>query len=195
MENATKALLIAAAVLIVIVLVSVGLLLMKNVGNTAGQAQEVGDKISESAGVALDSVIGGTKGIIISKGKFNSFIKDFKKKYTSSNQFLNTILNEQNKILQDQIQVIGYVYQDDYMKLHTHERTDELKELLKNFSYENEEKNKEIFDYEINVWIPKLLQEGKIIPLKDALDDDERKEKLKEVYKNKKRCRTYRITV
>ena len=191
MENATKALLIAAAVLITIVLVAAGVLLIRNIADTDKQAQEVGNLISGATDNASNAVIGGAKGIIISKSKFNSFINDFKEKYSTSNQLLDTILNEQNGKLSNQIQVIGYVYQDNGNKLKNDE-TEELKELLKNFDKSNQENNKEYFDYIINVWIPKLLQDGKIKPLNDPLDEEERIAGYKEVYKNKKRSRTYR---
>lgn len=48
MENASKALLIAAAVLIAIVLVALGVKLLGNVGNTKEKAEQIGQQIGNS---------------------------------------------------------------------------------------------------------------------------------------------------
>ena len=56
MENATKALLIAAAVLIAIVLVALGVNLLSGVGDTTDQAEQVGSAIGEGIGSASDKV-------------------------------------------------------------------------------------------------------------------------------------------
>lgn len=191
MENATKALLIAASVLIVIVLIAVGVLLIGNASDTSDQAKQVGNSIGLAAGNASSDAIGGLKSTIISKKKFNSFINDFSDKYKTSNQLVDAILNDQNKKLSNQIQIVGYIYQDKYQTLDS-EKTPELKELLKKFDSKNQQNNKEIFDYEINVWMPKLLQAGKLVKMNDALDFSEMDEKFKEVYKNKKRSGTNR---
>ena len=58
MENATKALLIAAAVLIAIVLVALGVNLLSSVGDTTDQAEQVGSAIGEGVGNSSDKVIG-----------------------------------------------------------------------------------------------------------------------------------------
>lgn len=48
MENASKALLIAAAVLIAIVLVALGVKLLNSAEDTAGEAEKVADAIGDS---------------------------------------------------------------------------------------------------------------------------------------------------
>ena len=57
MENATKALLIAAAVLIAIVLVALGVRLLNSSGDTSEQADKVANQLQESAGTAANGVI------------------------------------------------------------------------------------------------------------------------------------------
>lgn len=56
MENATKALLIAAAVLISIVLTAVGVKIVSSTGDTSGQASEVSDALSSSTSSASEKV-------------------------------------------------------------------------------------------------------------------------------------------
>ena len=56
MENATKALLIAAAVLIAIVLIALGVRLLNAGGDTSEQAQQVSDQITSSADKGVTSV-------------------------------------------------------------------------------------------------------------------------------------------
>lgn len=56
MENATKALLIAAAVLIAIVLIALGVRLLNASGDTSGQAQNVANSISNSTGTGVNKV-------------------------------------------------------------------------------------------------------------------------------------------
>ena len=53
MENASKALIIAAAVLITIILVSLGMLLISNVSGQSEEAKKVGDAISSAMGEAV----------------------------------------------------------------------------------------------------------------------------------------------
>ncbi len=109
MENATKALLIAASILIVIVLIAVGVLLIKNVSGTSDDAQKVGNSISISTGHATSDALGSIKGTIISKKKFNSFVDDIVNgKYSTTQQIFDMIKNEQNVKLSNQIELIGY---------------------------------------------------------------------------------------
>ena len=63
MENATKALLIAAAVLIAIILIALGVSLLSSAGDTTGQAEQVGQDINISIGGASSSVIVGLQGL------------------------------------------------------------------------------------------------------------------------------------
>ena len=57
MENATKALLIAAAVLIVILLIAFGMKIFNSTSDVSGQAQTTGQGISEQTGQASSSAI------------------------------------------------------------------------------------------------------------------------------------------
>lgn len=56
MENATKALLIAAAVLIAIVLIALGVRLLNVSGDTSGQAENVAGQLENSAGKGANKV-------------------------------------------------------------------------------------------------------------------------------------------
>lgn len=55
MENATKALLIAAAVLIVILLIAFGMRIFNSTSDVSGQATSTGTKLSNQTGVAANS--------------------------------------------------------------------------------------------------------------------------------------------
>lgn len=57
MENATKALLIAAAVLIAIVLVALGVRLLSSAGDTSGDAENVSNAIKDSTTNAAGDVV------------------------------------------------------------------------------------------------------------------------------------------
>lgn len=52
MENATKALLIAAAVLVAILLIAFGMRIMNSAGDVSSQAGQVGADLSQQAGAA-----------------------------------------------------------------------------------------------------------------------------------------------
>ena len=56
MENATKALLIAAAVLIAIVLIALGVKLLGSTKDTSGQAKNVSNAIKTSTNSAVNDV-------------------------------------------------------------------------------------------------------------------------------------------
>lgn len=56
MENATKALLIAASVLIVIVLIALGVGLLNSTNNTSDQAKNASNLLGNSSSEAIDSV-------------------------------------------------------------------------------------------------------------------------------------------
>lgn len=56
MENATKALLIAAAVLIAIVLVALGVRLLSSVGDTSGDAANVSNQLQSSTSNAKNQL-------------------------------------------------------------------------------------------------------------------------------------------
>lgn len=63
MENATKALLIAAAVLIAIVLIALGVNLLNAAGDTSGDAENVAGAIQDSSKNAAGSVTGTLKNL------------------------------------------------------------------------------------------------------------------------------------
>ena len=56
MENATKALLIAASILIVIILVAIGVRLLNSTKNTADQAKNVSNSLDNTSQKAIDSI-------------------------------------------------------------------------------------------------------------------------------------------
>ncbi len=56
MENATKALLIAAAVLIAIVLIALGVRLLNSSGNASGDAQNVSNQLQTSTGTGVNEI-------------------------------------------------------------------------------------------------------------------------------------------
>lgn len=64
MENATKALLIAAAVLVVILVIALGMRIMNSAGDVSGKATEVGGQIgaqTNSAASSANQIIQGIK--------------------------------------------------------------------------------------------------------------------------------------
>lgn len=61
MENATKALLIAAAVLIAIVLVALGVNLLGAAGDTSGDAKNVANALDNSTGAVANGVVNSLK--------------------------------------------------------------------------------------------------------------------------------------
>lgn len=90
MENATKALLIAAAVLIAIVLVALGVNLLLSVGDTTGQAEQVGNALEDSRGSVADKVIGSLTGktsmsvedaVDYLTGSWRNYLRGVKKTY------------------------------------------------------------------------------------------------------------------
>ncbi len=58
MENATKALLIAASVLIAIVIIALGIMLLRGSGDSTKQATEVGEQISDSSNKVIKGLQG-----------------------------------------------------------------------------------------------------------------------------------------
>ena len=63
MENATKALLIAAAVLIVILLIAFGMRIFNSTSDVSGQAQNTGAQISTQAGQAASTASNALSGL------------------------------------------------------------------------------------------------------------------------------------
>ena len=55
MENATKALLIAAGILIVILLIAFGMSVFNATGDTSADAEQVGQQITQQSGAAADA--------------------------------------------------------------------------------------------------------------------------------------------
>lgn len=63
MENATKALLIAAAVLIVILLIAFGMRIMNSATDSSEQAKQVGTELTTQTGIAGESAVEAIQGI------------------------------------------------------------------------------------------------------------------------------------
>ena len=65
MENATKALLIAAAVLIAIVLVALGVNLLNSAGDTSDEAAKVANQLDKTTGNAANGIVSDLNGLDI----------------------------------------------------------------------------------------------------------------------------------
>ena len=63
MENASKALLIAAAVLIVILLIAFGMSIFNSTGDTSSQAEQVGTQIQSQTQSAATNAVTAIQGI------------------------------------------------------------------------------------------------------------------------------------
>ena len=63
MENASKALLIAAAVLIVILLIAFGMSIFNSTGDTSADAKAVGEQITSQSSIASNSAVNAIQGI------------------------------------------------------------------------------------------------------------------------------------
>ena len=63
MENASKALLIAAAVLIVILLIAFGMRIFNSTGDVSGQAESTGAQLTNSTGAASNSAKNALSGL------------------------------------------------------------------------------------------------------------------------------------
>lgn len=63
MENATKALLIAAAVLIVILLIAFGMKIFNSTSDVSGQATSTGKALGNQATAAANSAVGAVNGL------------------------------------------------------------------------------------------------------------------------------------
>ncbi len=67
MENATKALLIAAAILIAIVLIALGVGLLNSTGDTTDDAKNVANALESSTSTAANGVVGELTGMFPSE--------------------------------------------------------------------------------------------------------------------------------
>ena len=63
MENASKELLIAAAVLIVILLIAFGMRIFSSTGDVSGQAQSTGEALTNQTNAATDSAKNALSGL------------------------------------------------------------------------------------------------------------------------------------
>lgn len=72
MENATKALLIAAAVLIVILLIAFGMRIFNSTSDVSGQATSTGTQLSNQTGVAANSASDALNGLNGWTNKYNN---------------------------------------------------------------------------------------------------------------------------
>lgn len=145
MENATKALLIAAAVLITIVLVAVGVLLIGNTSDVSDQADKAGNSIST---VTEEAVIDMQGGVYLSSDEFKKFIDDFGyPQYKDERIYASSVL------------VSGYLFKGYARKVGD-----------KQYSWYNEKsvevtmpKGKDLVDK----WIPEQLKNGQIKAFKN----------------------------
>lgn len=178
MENATKALLIAAAVLMAIVLIATGVLLIKNASGTSKQANETGELLSNATDKASVSVQGGLKEMIISKKEFNEILDKFSSEHSDSYQKskipgIILDLTTRNNLLKDQIKIEGYIYKKPF------------RIFIQNGVYSNDfytsndieskkqnESKMEFSARMINVEIPKLLMNNVVEKLDNPLYDE-----------------------
>lgn len=95
MENATKALLIAAAVLIVILLIALGMRIFNSTSDVSGQASQVGEKIETEGKRATDSAsdaIGDSTMAFKSEGeKLNYMVGKYLKEDNTSEEILSLL--------------------------------------------------------------------------------------------------------
>lgn len=173
MENATKALLIAAAVLVAIVLIALGIVLINNAADTSKQADETGKIISN----ATDEAIRKFQKIYISKEEFNDFINDFKTKYKSSGEFINRIQNDQNSKIRNQIEIIGYIYDGKKSEFFSEKVVADAHKKSGNLMDSGE--------YWKNEGLPYLLEHNKLIKLSNSINIDSIKLELTNFYNNK----------
>lgn len=125
MENATKALLISATILITIVLIAIGVLIIRNMSNTSDDANKVAEEISNATNKASIEALGGLKGTIISKEKFNEIFEEWK---ISNKGQIEEAISLKNEKLKNQIEMIGWVYtKGDYSEKNGFPTTSEAK--------------------------------------------------------------------
>lgn len=94
MENATKALLIAATILIAIVLIALGVLLVKNVNNSSEQAEKVSNSLSNATNNAMKDIIFEQ---IKSYEKSYNDIAEAKRAYIDVNKYIKEYNNSLGK--------------------------------------------------------------------------------------------------
>lgn len=151
MENATKALLIAAAILITIVIIAIGVLLLGNSSDVSEQADKVGTSLSTSA---EEAVIGMQGGVYLSKEKLLELLRNigYETHYTTN----------EGKFA-DNVFVRGYLFKG-YV----------IKEGEK-YSWYNERGEKVIHQEGkdlIETWIPEMLDSGQIKIIKNPGKSD-----------------------
>ena len=171
MENASKALLIAAAVLVAIVIIALGIVLIKDTGNTSKKIDETGNLLKESTKIASGNARGAMKGLIISKEKFNVFLEDF---YSNKNsREIMQKLGLRQELLPKQIELIGWQWiGNDYTKISS-DYGFPLEENFPNLS-RNELTEKRV------TWCQE--NSNSLIKLTDPENNDKRREECKKLY-------------
>ena len=169
MENATKGLLIATAVLIVIVIIALGVSLLKNSSETNNNAEKTGKAIS----IATDEAIRKYQKSYISKEEFNDYFENIKA--NSANQFINGILNDRNIKIREQVEIIGYIYKEKRSDFFNESKVKEAR--LSNIM--------EAGKYWENTTLPYLLNNNKLIALSNPKDIAAVLESLTEFYNSK----------
>ena len=132
MENATKALLIAATVLIIIILVSLGIMLLKNSTKTDEQVAEVSNLISSNADAAIRNV----QKCFITAEEFNNMSEYFNSDKKYAQKLINFVGIDKNTQIRKQVEIIGYLYTDITkncdINLNTNNTESQLNNLVKN---------------------------------------------------------------
>lgn len=169
MENTTKALLIAAVILITIVIISIGILLIKNVSNTSDNASKVGQEISNATSKSTIEIFGGLKGIKVSKKNFNNAFENTK--FGTKSEIDERILS-QKELLKDQIELVGWMYNDNYINLSKDKELASLNKLAL------KERGKAVLE-----WCAK--NQDKMSKINNPLDNENIKELCKKNYEEK----------
>lgn len=145
MENATKGLLIAAAVLVTIVIIALGVLLLGNSSDISEDAETVGNSVSLATEEAVIEIQGG---VYLSKTQFENLVE----KMGHSSQTLPDLYN---KNYAKSFLVTGYLFKGKVVSGY------------KWFNEKGEEVNVKTGEELLKKWIPEQLKNGHIKALKN----------------------------
>lgn len=181
MENATKALLIAAATLIAIVIIAMGVLIIRNTSNTIKQSDEVGKSISSSIGNAIGSISG--KKYTTKQDLIRTLFQisdNYHINNNINNNLYRVLMNENTKV-RDKLEEKTYIYNFSGTTVQG-----QLAEIIQTYgpipSF-NENNAKPYYDYYIKNIGQTFINENLVTSIKDPLDFDNVQANLWNVYK------------
>lgn len=169
MENATKALLVAAVALITIVLISIGVLLIKNVSGIKKQTEQVSETLGSETGEAATDAIGVLGRTTITKEEFNDFAEKIGSQDFYTEDFLNAIRDNDNRF-KNQIEFEGYVFYGD---------RNEWYSIVSGINYLDRFKRGAKV---IESIIPEQVKNGKLFPINEPYEKKSIGRKMREVY-------------